>query len=319
MKAWLFKMLESEQQEVVQFALQGAVRSGIDDDTLFEMILKKIDHFQDNIPIHDIGFMLHPTYRTGEKNYRTLLNHFHQLPQGERSDDYFSILYLYGYYHYDPTLFLKLVNEDEQYALKGFLSDFEKIGHYALDELFLQLFNILVDSEEKRFYQLNHCYLEMIIAHILKFPHIEIVRYLENGFKEEQLTFYMVGYLFYITSFLKEDSLLPYLKHYIDVYPDIQDILLRRFFHLWPQNQLLKKLIDQDCDYLSYLVCFPEDVLEGYFNNIMIHQSEKGGIAFAEVAALTGNFHWIDQLIDQKIISRESVEFPLDLLKALQN
>jgi hypothetical protein len=176
-------------------------------------------------------------------------------------------------YSKDLKMFL---TDDEYQIIEDNFKQYEMFKGYTLDELFLALINLLNDSDELDFMDLDHRLIETIIDLIVKFPAGEVAAFIENIVSENIDSYYLNSYLFYINA---------HLKGFINA-DDVMNILINRFksvkyaiieqsFFVRPVKKFVFNLIEKDFEYICLLKYFNDEEIMKFYDELKVKYKNK--------------------------------------------
>jgi hypothetical protein len=275
------KLFFNEDKDIRRFAIKYLIANGrFSPDlikTWFESI-KKFGYKSGDIDVRELFVFFNFSNKNADENFKHLIDFYKLISSQSYGDNFFFLIYMSSIEIQNKfTKDLKMILNDEEYQIieEGF-KEYESFKNYKLDELFLVLINLLEDSDELDFMELNHRLIETIIDLIVKFPAGEVSAFMENIITENIEHYYLNSYLFYINAqlkgFINSDDL---MKIILDRSSVIKYQILEQSFFIRPIKELAYKLIEKDFQYIKLLKYFSEKEIINFFHEMKEIYEEK--------------------------------------------
>lgn len=240
--------------------------------------VKKFGYNVGDVDIRDLFVFFNFSNKSVRENFIELLSFYHTLGDSEYKKDFFFLIYMSSIdiqkvYIKDLKMFLV---KDEYQIIEDNFKEYERFKGYKLDELFLALINLLNDTEELNFMDLDHRLIETIIDLIIKFPAAEVSAFIENIISEKMDSYYLNSYLFYInahlTGFINADDIMNIL---INRFKVIKYAIIEQSFFIRPIKDLAFSLIEKDFEYIGLLKYFSDDEIMTFYAELKEKYKDK--------------------------------------------
>ena len=236
----------------------------------FDSILK-IGYTQGDWDLRLLFVFFNFSNESAKENFELLIDFYNNLKEQKHKEDFFYLIYMASIEIQKAHIKdLKMVlTENEFNIIEENIKEYESFKNYTSDELFLSLINLLNDSDEINFIDLNHRRIETIIDLIMKFPNGEILAFIENIVSERISNYYLNSYLFYINAqlkgFINGDDLMEALLKKFHI---VKFQILEQAFFIRPAENIVYELIDKDFAYIILLKYFDNGKILYFYNKL---------------------------------------------------
>ncbi len=270
----ILKLFFSENKEDRTFAFKYLLARGNKQDGIIKIWLDSVRKFgykAGDIDVRDLFVFFNFSNKNVRENFVELLSFYHDLGDCTYKKDFLFLIYMSSVeiqkvYSKDLKMFL---SEEEYKIIEDNFKQYETFKGYTLDELFLALINLLNDSDELNFMDLDHRLIETIIDLIVKFPAGEVAAFMENIITENIESYYLNSYLFYInahlTGFINADDLMKIL---INRFKTIKYAIVEQSFFIRPVKDLVFSLIEKDFEYICLLKYFSDEQIMAFYKEL---------------------------------------------------
>lgn len=240
--------------------------------------VRKFGYKIGDIDIRNLFIFFNFSNKDSRSNFQELISFYHDFKNKDDNKDFFFLIYMSSIEiqkEYIKDLEM-LLTEEEFDIIKDNFREYELFKGYKLDELFLALINLLNDSDELNFMDLDHRLIETIIDLIVKFPAGEVAAFIENIILENIESYYLNSYLFYInahlTGFINADDLMNIITKKLRV---IKFTIVEQAFFIRPVKKIAFDLIENDFEYIGLLKYFTDDEATNMYRELTAKYYKK--------------------------------------------
>ncbi len=277
----ILRLFSSKDKNYRNFGFKYLISRGNKYPEIIKIWLNSINEFgyrPGDVDVRDLFVFFNFSNKHVRENFIELLSFYHTLGDSEYKKDFFFLIYMSSIdiqkvYIKDLKMFL---SKEEYQIIEGNFKEYENFKGYKLDELFLALINLLNDTEELNFMDLDHRLIETIIDLIIKFPAGEVSAFIENIISEKIESYYLNSYLFYInahlTGFINADDVMNML---INRFKVIKYAIIEQSFFVRPIKDIAFSLIEKDFGYIGLLKYFSDDEIMTFYTELKEKYKDK--------------------------------------------